>query len=81
MTVVNATTLRNNLADTLDEVRRKKYMLVARRGKLISAVVDIDFFEDLIELADTKYRESIRKARKEYNTGNVYTHEEVFGEL
>lgn len=82
MTVVNATTLRNNLSDTLDEVRKTKdYLLVARRGKLMSALVDIDFFENLVELADPKYRESIRKAREEYEKGDVYTHKDVFGEL
>lgn len=82
MNTVNTTLLRNKLADVIREVaKRKKYMLVAKRGKITSALVDIEFFEDLLALSNKKYLASIKKARKEYEKGNILTHQEVFGEV
>jgi len=82
MTIVNTTTLRNNLADTLSEVNKnKKYLLVANKGKITSAVVNIGFFEDLLELADKNHLNSIKKAREEYEKGEYLSHDKVFGDL
>lgn len=82
MTIIGTTTLRNNLADTLAEVSKKrKYLLVARKGKITSAVVNIDLFEDLLALADKNYLNSIRKARKEFERGEFFAFEELFGEI
>ena len=81
MNIVNATTLRNNLADAINEATKKNYLLVAKRGKIISALVDIDLFEDLIALTNKKYLASIKKAREEYKKGDVFSHEQVFGEV
>ena len=81
MNVVTTTILRNNLADVIDNVDKKKYLLVAKRGKIKSALVDIDLFEDLLALGNRKYLESIKKARKEFKRGSVYSHAEVFGSL
>ena len=82
MNVVQSTTLRNNLSDVIEEVSKKReYMLVARRGKIILALVDIELFEDLVALSNKKYLQSIKKAREEYEEGNVLTHSEIFGEI
>ncbi|MBI2611326.1 type II toxin-antitoxin system Phd/YefM family antitoxin [Candidatus Gottesmanbacteria bacterium] len=82
MNVVQSTTLRNNLSDVIEEVSKKReYMLVARRGKIISALVDIELFEDLLALSNKKYLQSIKKAREEYEKGDILTHSEVFGEI
>lgn len=81
MNVVTTTTLRNNFADSLEEVIKKDYLLVAKRGKIISALVNIDLFEDLLALRNKKYLSSIKKAREEYRRGEVFTHNEVFGEI
>ena len=82
MNIVSSTVLRNNLADTLVEVSQKKdFLLVAKRGKITSALVNIDFFEDLIALTNKKYQESIKKAREEYRRGEIFSHGEVFGEI
>ena len=79
MNVVSATVLKNNLTDTLDEITKKRnYLLVATKGKITSALVDIDLFEDLLTLADRNYKNTIKKARKEYKSGEIYTHEQVF---
>ncbi len=81
MNVVTSTTLRNNLADAFNEVAEKDYLLVSKRGKIKSALVNINFLEDLLALANKKYLASIKKAREEYEKGDVFTHEQAFGEI
>jgi prevent-host-death family protein len=79
---VPITTLRNNLADVLKEVAKKRqYLLVTKKDNPVSVLVNLDFFEDLLALASPKYLESIKEARKQYREGKHYTHEQVFGKL
>lgn len=80
--VVTTTILRNNLADVLAEVSGERdYLLVTKKGNPVSALVNLDFFEDLLAVASPKYLRGIKKAREEYKRGEVYTHEQVFGDL
>lgn len=82
MNIVNTTVLRNNLAVTLSEVTdRKDFLLVSKKGKITSAIVNIDLFEDLLALSNKDYLDSIKEARKDYKKGKVKTFEEVFGEV
>lgn len=82
MNIISTTVLRNNLADSLKEVTDKKdYLLVAKKGKITSAIVNIDLFEDLLALGNKKYLDSIKKAREEYKKGNLFTHKQVFGDI
>jgi len=82
MNVINATTLRNNLSDAISKINKDKdYMLIAKRGKVNSVIVDIDYFEDLLEQTNNKYLKSIIEARKQAAAGEVFTHEEIFGEI
>jgi prevent-host-death family protein len=80
--LIQASTLRSNLAKVLDSVDSKKdYFLVTKKGKPQAALVNLDFFEDLLALSSHKYLNSIKKARKQIKKGLFYSHEEVFGEL
>ena len=82
MNVVSTTVLRNNLADVINEVSKKRdYLLVSKRGKVNSALVNIELFEDLLALVNKKYLSSIKKAREEYKKGDVFSHEQAFGEI
>lgn len=82
MNVINTTVLRNNLADALKDVAKKKdYLLVSNRGKITSAIVDIELFEDLLALSNKKYLSSVKKAREEYKKGETLSHNQAFGEL
>lgn len=81
MNVITTTTLRNNLADALEVTADRKYLLVAKRGKITSALVNIELFEDLLALVNKGYVASIKKAREEYQKGEVFTHKQVFGEV
>lgn len=81
MDIITTTTLRNNFAESLKEATKKDYLLVAKRGKITSALVDIELFEDLMALVNKKYQVSIKKAREEYKKGELFSHDEVFGEV
>lgn len=82
MNIVNATVLRNNLSDALNEVSgNKDYLLVAKKGKITSALVNIDLFEDLLALSNNDYLKSIKAAREDYKKGDVFSHEQIFGEV
>ena len=82
MNVITTTILRNNLADVLKRVEKKKeYLLVSKKGKITSALVNIDLLEDLLAMVNPSYVKSIKKAREEYKKGQVYSHEEVFGDI
>jgi PHD/YefM family antitoxin component YafN of YafNO toxin-antitoxin module len=79
---ITTSRLRENLADAIDAVEKKeKYLLVTRSGEAKAALVNLDYFEDLLALNSPKYLASIREAREQYKRGEVYTHEEVFGEV
>ena len=82
MNTVATTTLRNNLAVTMDALSKDmEYMLVSSRGKIISALVNIDLFEDFMASRNQKYKDDIKKSREEAKKGHVYTMEEAFGEI
>lgn len=81
MTIVNSTNLRNNLSDTLKMAKKKDFVLVSHRGKINTAIVDIDLLEDLLELSDKDYLKSIKEAREDAKVGRVYSFEEVFGNI
>ncbi len=82
MNIITTSILRNHLADSLNEVSGKRdYLLLTRKGRITSALVNIDLFEDLMALKDKKYVDSIRKARAEYRSGEYFTHDDVFGDL
>ncbi len=81
MNIISSTKLRNNLSAAFKKVSGDKYLLVSHRGKIKSAIVDIDMLEDVLELSDSKYLKSIREAREQYKRGEYYTFEEVFGNI
>lgn len=82
MNFITTSILRTHLADTLKEVSTKRnYLLITKKGRITSAIVNIDLFEDLLALVNKKYLQSIKKARAEYKRGNYFKHEEVFGSI
>jgi hypothetical protein len=54
---------------------------VAKKNQIKAALVNIDLFEDLLALTNKKYLKSIKKARREYETGDFFTHSQVFGNI
>lgn len=76
---IDASSMRKNLSEALDAVRNdKNIILVKRRGKVESALIDIDKLEDLLAVQNPDYVKSIAEARA---SKKYYTPEEVFGDL
>jgi len=79
---IPATTLRNHLSDALKAVDlHQKYLVITKKDKPISVLVDLDFFEELLASHSPRYLASIRQARGEYKRHRTFTHQEVFGNL
>lgn len=76
---IDASDMRKNLSEALDAVRdNKNIILVKRRGKVESALIDIDSLEDMLAVQNPEYVKSIAEARASKKT---FTPEEVFGDL
>lgn len=79
---IPSTVLRANLSGAIEAVTPKeKYLLITKKGQPVSALVNLDYFEDLLALSSPKYLKSIKEAREQYKKGEVYSHDEVFGGL
>jgi len=78
---VQATVLRNSLSDVLDAMKQKDVMLIRRRSDVDVALVNIDLLEDLLEMHDKNYVNSIKEARRQAKEGKVSTFDEVFGSI
>lgn len=81
--LLSSTNLRTNLFDVLDAIdsKNEEYFLVTKNGRPVSALVNLDYFEDLLALKSTKYLDSIKEARENFKKGEVYDFEDIFGEL
>lgn len=80
---VSTSKLRKNLSEIIRNVKldREDFILITKRYKPVSAIINIDFLETLLEAVDKKYLESIKEARKDYEEGRVFNHEEIFGRI
>ena len=79
---IDTTELRNNLAATLNAVQKDDIVFIKSRGKLTGkAIIDDELLEDLLLLGDGDYIASIAKAREQIKRGEVYTFDEVFGDV
>ncbi len=79
---IQATTLRSHMAETLKSLAKQgKFMLITKKDKPVSALVNLDFFEDLLALTGKEYLKSIQEAREDYKKGHLFSHQEVFGNL
>ena len=59
----------------------KEYFILEKDGIPIAGLMDIDEFEDYLELRDPKVREHIRKSYQEYLAGKGRPAEELLAEL
>jgi len=78
---IDTTDLRSNLGNVIDSVTSGETLIVRKRGKDQVAIIDIDTYEDLLEAANPEYLKSIKTAREEYKKGDVFSLEDVFGDL
>lgn len=59
----------------------KEYFILEKDGIPVAALMDIDEFEDYLELQDPKVRAIIAKGRQEYLAGKSRPAEELLREL
>ena len=72
------TQARINLGALVKRVRLKKeYVILEKDGIPIAGVMDIDEFEDYLELRDPEVREHIRKSNEQYLAGKSRPLEEL----
>jgi PHD/YefM family antitoxin component YafN of YafNO toxin-antitoxin module len=75
---ISSTKLRNNLSDALDSLSNEDVLVVSRRGKAEKAIIDLDRLEDLLAASNPEYLKTIKEARE---SNEVFSHDEVFGDL
>ena len=79
---IATTVLRDNFADALQMINTtNNYLLITKKGRPVSVLVNIDFFEDLLALSSNEYLDQIKEARAEYKAGKIVSHEEIFGKI
>ncbi|MEK7096151.1 MAG: hypothetical protein AAB896_02600 [Patescibacteria group bacterium] len=77
----NMTNLRSNLAGALDQVADGDIVLVKRRGKPDTALIDSDLLEDYIAATNPRIIKKVAKARAEVAAGQTVSFEEVFRDI
>ncbi len=76
------TQARINLGALVKHVHvNKEYFILEKDGVPVVGIMDIDEFEDYLELQDPKVRAIIKKGRQEYLAGKSRPAEELLREL
>jgi PHD/YefM family antitoxin component YafN of YafNO toxin-antitoxin module len=82
VTMIPITKARNNLGALIQQVHlNKEYVILEKDGIPIAGIMDIDEFEDYLELQDPKVGAHIRKSQQEYRAGKSRPAEEFLAEL
>lgn len=76
------TKFRSQLGNVIQRIHRnKEYVVLERDGMPVAAVMDIDEFEDYLELNDPTVQREIELSRQDYEAGRVVDPEELSTEL
>lgn len=76
------TQARINLGALVKRVHlNKEYFILEKDGIPVAAIMDVDEFEDYLELQDPKVRAIIKKGHQEYLAGKSRPAEELLREL
>ena len=76
------TKARVNLGAVVKRVHlNKEYIILEKDGIPIAGLMNIDEFEDYLELQDPNVREHIRKSHQEYLEGKILPGEKLLEEL
>lgn len=76
------TKARNNLGDLVNRVHHnKEYFILEKDGVPVVGIMDIDEFEDYLELNDPKAQRDIRKSTEEFRAGKSRPARELLAEL
>ena len=76
------TQARNTLGTVVKRVHlNKEYVILEKDGIPLAALMDVDEFEDYLELQDPKVRAIIRRGTEEYRAGKSRPARELLEEL
>ena len=76
------TQARINLGAVVKRVHlNKEYFILEKDGIPVAAIMDVDEFDDYLELQDPRVRAIIKKGRQEYLAGKSRPAEELLREL
>ena len=82
VTTIPITKARINLGALVKRVHlNKEYFILQKDGIPIAGLMDIDEFEDYLEVRDPKVKAIIKKGRQEYLAGKSRPAEELLAEL
>ena len=76
------TKARINLGEVIKRVHLNKENFVLEKGGIpVAAILDIDEFEDWLEMKDPKIKEQIRRGYKEYKKGKTIPLDKVLSKI
>lgn len=78
---INMTNLRSNLADALDQVAGGDIVLVKRRGKPDTALIDSELLEDFVAANNPRIIKKTAQARAEITAGKTVPLEDIFRDM
>ena len=82
VTTIPITKARIGLGTLVKRVHlNKEYFILEKDGIQIVGMMDVDEFEDYLELHDPKVREQIRKSNEEYLAGKSRPAQELLAEV
>lgn len=82
VTTIPLTKARTNLGALVKRVHlNKEYFILEKDGIPVAGVMNIDEFEDYLELQDPKARADIRKSNQEYLAGKGRPYAEFLAEV
>jgi PHD/YefM family antitoxin component YafN of YafNO toxin-antitoxin module len=79
---ITLTKARNSLGDLVTRVHHnKEYLIFEKDGVPIAGVMDIDEFEDYLELSSPRVRREIKKSNEDIGAGRTRPARELLAEL
>ena len=79
--ILTATNLRKDFFDSIKQVEKGNMIVITRDGKAKTALVDLDYLEDLLEANDPKLQAELKLAQRQAKRGQVISADEVFAEF
>ena len=77
--IIPITKARINLGEVIKRVHLNKENFVLEKGGIpVAAILDIDEFEDWLEMKDPKIKEQIRRGFEEYKKGKTVPLDNLF---
>ena len=77
----NMANLRSNLADALEHAAGGDIVVVKRRGKRDTALIDSELLEDFLAATNPRITKKIAQARAEVATGKTTSFEDVLQDI